>query len=43
MNAAAHIDTSTWGTPFADFPSTDCDLASKFGSQNIVIDLTFCG
>jgi len=41
--APSSIDTSTWGTPFADFPSTNCDLESHFGPNNIVFDLTFCG
>jgi hypothetical protein len=41
-NAPISIDTSSWGTPFADFPNTDCDLASHFGPNNIVINLTFC-
>ncbi|KAF8590994.1 glycoside hydrolase family 16 protein [Ramaria rubella] len=43
QNAPTSIDTSTWGTPFADFPDTDCDLASHFGPNNVVVDLTFCG
>ncbi|KIJ27421.1 glycoside hydrolase family 16 protein [Sphaerobolus stellatus SS14] len=42
-NAASSIDTSTWGTPFANFPNTKCNLASEFGPNNIVINLTFCG
>ncbi|OAX36221.1 glycoside hydrolase family 16 protein [Rhizopogon vinicolor AM-OR11-026] len=37
------IDTSTWGTPAAYFPDTDCDFPSHFGPHNIVINLTFCG
>ncbi|KAH7909590.1 glycoside hydrolase family 16 protein [Hygrophoropsis aurantiaca] len=37
------INTSTWGTPAAYFPSTDCDFATHFGPHNIVINLTFCG
>ncbi|KAG6336431.1 hypothetical protein ID866_2674, partial [Astraeus odoratus] len=37
------IDTSRWGTPSAYFPNTDCDIASHFGPNNIIIDLTFCG
>ncbi len=36
------VDTSRWGTPVADFPSTDCDMDSHFGPHNIVINLTFC-
>jgi len=38
------IDTSTWGEPTAYFPTNSgCNIASKFGPQNIVINLTFCG
>ncbi|KAH7920553.1 glycoside hydrolase family 16 protein [Leucogyrophana mollusca] len=37
------INTSTWGTPAAYFPSTDCNFATHFGPHNIVINLTFCG
>ncbi|KIJ39902.1 glycoside hydrolase family 16 protein, partial [Sphaerobolus stellatus SS14] len=40
-NAPITIDTSTWGTPFANFPDTDCDFSSHFGPHNIVVDLTF--
>ncbi|KAI1790873.1 endo-beta-glucanase [Ganoderma leucocontextum] len=42
-HGAPEVDTSCWGTPVADFPSTDCDMASHFGPHNIVINLTFCG
>jgi hypothetical protein len=37
------VDPSTWGTPFAAFVNTSCDIASHFGPENIIIDLTFCG
>jgi len=37
------INTSNWGTPVANFPSTSCNIASKFGPHNIIINLTFCG
>ncbi|KAL4076578.1 glycoside hydrolase family 16 protein [Scleroderma yunnanense] len=37
------VDTSGWGTPSAHFPNTNCDIASHFGPNNIIIDLTFCG
>ncbi|TCD62347.1 hypothetical protein EIP91_007045 [Steccherinum ochraceum] len=40
---ASSINTDAWGTPNALFPNTDCDLASHFGPNNIIIDLTFCG
>lgn len=41
-NGATSVNTDNWGTPFADFPSTTCDV-SHFGPHNIVINLTFCG
>ncbi|KAF8432245.1 glycoside hydrolase family 16 protein [Boletus edulis BED1] len=37
------VDTSTWGTPAAYFPNTDCDFPSHFGPMNIIINLAFCG
>ncbi|TBU22209.1 endo-1,3(4)-beta-glucanase-like protein [Dichomitus squalens] len=43
LSGATSVDTDDWGTPFADFPSTSCDMASHFGPHNIVINLTFCG
>ena len=42
-SGAASVNTDNWGTPFADFPSTSCDMASHFGPHNVVINLTFCG
>ena len=30
------------GTPTAYFPNTDCDIASHFDANNIIINLTFC-
>lgn len=36
------LDAVIQGTPVANFPSTDCDIASEFGPNNIVINLTFC-
>lgn len=41
-NGASTINTSNWGKPFANFPDTDCNLASHFGPNNIVINLTLC-
>ncbi|PVG02130.1 hypothetical protein CPB86DRAFT_811635 [Serendipita vermifera] len=37
------INTDNWGTPMALFPNTQCDLSSKFGANNVIINLTFCG
>ncbi|KAN0078477.1 glycoside hydrolase family 16 protein [Tylopilus felleus] len=42
-SGAATIDTSNWGTPAAYFPNSDCDLATHFDANNIIINLTFCG
>ncbi|KAG7094982.1 hypothetical protein E1B28_005779 [Marasmius oreades] len=42
-DGATSINTDTWGTPVANFPSTSCPISSKFGPHNIVINLTFCG
>ncbi|KAI0736051.1 laminarinase [Earliella scabrosa] len=43
LNGATTINTDNWGTPTAFFPSTSCNISSKFGAHNIVINLTFCG
>ncbi|WVR03651.1 hypothetical protein IAU60_000646 [Kwoniella sp. DSM 27419] len=40
---AHHVDPSSWGIPFASFPSTSCDIPSHFSQHRIVWDLTFCG
>jgi len=38
------VNTDSWGIPSAHFPCTSsCDIASEFGSNNIIINLTFCG
>ncbi|KAG8691173.1 hypothetical protein FRC11_006148 [Ceratobasidium sp. 423] len=42
-NGASSINTSTWGTPFAAFVNTSCDINGHFGPENIIINLTFCG
>lgn len=42
-SGAGTIDTTSWGTPAAYFPNTDCDLATHFDANNIIINLTFCG
>lgn len=36
-------DPSTWGTPVADFPSTDCDISSHFKNQSIIANIDLCG
>ncbi|KAB5592242.1 Endo-1,3(4)-beta-glucanase [Ceratobasidium theobromae] len=42
-NGASSINTSTWGKPFASFVNTSCNIASKFGPENIIINLALCG
>lgn len=46
-SAPANINTApdptTWGLPLASFPSTSCDISSKFKNHQIVFDTTFCG
>ncbi|KDN37767.1 hypothetical protein RSAG8_09922, partial [Rhizoctonia solani AG-8 WAC10335] len=42
-NGASNIDTSSWGKPFAAFVNNSCNIASHFGPENIIINLTFCG
>ena len=36
------IETSQWGTPVARFTNSRCDIARKFGPENVIINLTFC-
>jgi len=40
---AGSLDTDNWGEPTAYFPNTDCDIASHFSENNIIINLTLCG
>ncbi|KAJ7678436.1 glycoside hydrolase family 16 protein [Mycena olivaceomarginata] len=35
------VDTDSWGTPSATFPSTTCDIEERFAAHNIIINLTF--
>jgi hypothetical protein len=42
-SASQTIDTSTLGTASAYFPNTSCNIDSKFGPNNIIINLTLCG
>ncbi|KAJ7069579.1 glycoside hydrolase family 16 protein [Mycena amicta] len=38
------VDTSSWGTPTANFPNTSCNIPQFFPTgHNIIINLTFCG
>ncbi|KAJ5623825.1 hypothetical protein N7510_000134 [Penicillium lagena] len=36
-------DPSTWGTALADFPSTECNIASHFRNQSIIANIDLCG
>ncbi|KAF9239252.1 glycoside hydrolase family 16 protein [Melanogaster broomeanus] len=40
---APTINTSHWGIPAAYFPNTDCNLATHFDANYIIINLTLCG
>lgn len=43
-SSAAGVDTSTFGTPTAQFTGgSGCDIDTHFKEHNIVIDTTFCG
>ncbi|EJD04695.1 glycoside hydrolase family 16 protein [Fomitiporia mediterranea MF3/22] len=43
-NGASTINTGNWGTPVANFPSSNgCNINSAFAPNNIIINLTFCG
>ncbi|KAG8997294.1 hypothetical protein FRB94_001090 [Tulasnella sp. JGI-2019a] len=39
---AKQINTANWGTPYANFGNSACDV-SRFKPQNIIINLTLCG
>lgn len=36
-------DPDSWGTPMADWPSTDCTTATYFYEQVAIFDTTLCG
>lgn len=36
-------DPSAWDLPLADFPSTDCGVASHFRNLSIVANIDLCG
>jgi len=42
-NGGSTVNPNNWGTPSALFPNSQCDLASHFNANNIIINLTFCG
>ncbi|KAG6853287.1 hypothetical protein C0991_005459 [Blastosporella zonata] len=37
------IDTSTFGTPSGNWPSTGCEMDNFFEAQNLIFDITLCG
>jgi len=41
-NGASVVTPANWGTPFAKFVNNNCDINSKFGPNNIIINLTLC-
>ncbi|KAG6810579.1 hypothetical protein H0H92_011279 [Tricholoma furcatifolium] len=40
---ASTIDTSTFGTPSGNWPSTGCTMDQFFEAQNLILDITLCG
>ncbi|KAG0155593.1 hypothetical protein PDIDSM_2765 [Penicillium digitatum] len=40
---AGNPDPSTWGMALADFPSTNCDIASHFRNLSIIVNIDLCG
>lgn len=42
-NPTSTPDPSTWGTALADFPSTECNIASHFQNQSIIANIDLCG
>jgi hypothetical protein len=36
-------DPSSWGTAFADFPNTDCNIGDHFRNQSIIANIDICG
>ncbi|KAL5508546.1 hypothetical protein ACEPAH_6165 [Sanghuangporus vaninii] len=43
QSGASTVNPDNYGTPYALFPNTSCDLDSHFGDNNIIINLTLCG
>ncbi|ORY24459.1 family 16 hypothetical endo-1,3(4)-beta-glucanase from glycoside hydrolase [Naematelia encephala] len=41
--ACDQVDPTTWGTPIASFPVSQCSFDSILKPHQIVFDLTFCG
>ncbi|GAA5984337.1 hypothetical protein JCM11641_006187 [Rhodosporidiobolus odoratus] len=41
--ASGSPDSKAWGRPSATWPKSSCDIASYFGDQTLVFDVTLCG
>ncbi|KIO24745.1 glycoside hydrolase family 16 protein, partial [Tulasnella calospora MUT 4182] len=41
-NGNGLVNPAHWGKPFANFVNNNCDLSTKMGPHNIIINLTFC-
>jgi hypothetical protein len=42
-NSSTNPDPSTWPTPLADFPSTDCNIGNHFRNASIIANIDLCG
>ncbi|KAF8059824.1 glycoside hydrolase family 16 protein [Lyophyllum atratum] len=42
-NGGGSVNTDSWGTPSAFFPSDTCNIQEHFSQHNIIINLTLCG
>ncbi|KAH7913963.1 glycoside hydrolase family 16 protein [Hygrophoropsis aurantiaca] len=40
---ASSIDTTTFGTPVGNWPSTGCNINQYFEPQQLIFDITLCG
>ncbi|KHO01414.1 Concanavalin A-like lectin/glucanase [Metarhizium album ARSEF 1941] len=41
--AGKQPNPTTWGTAAADFPSTACDIGSRFKNNSIIVNIDLCG
>lgn len=41
--AAGMPDPSTWPTPLADFPNTECDVGRHFRNHSLIVNIDLCG
>jgi len=42
-SSASSIDTSKFGEPVANWPSTGCNIEQFFAAQTLIFDITLCG